>query len=114
MGSELIERRLESHKTAIRGTGMPTDLYDLLCCPACQGDLEGVNGDLHCPSCRYTFPIVEGIPVLFPRNVKEQENDLFGRYWDSETKAELYDTCVEGGGDIFETYNHLSEIQGLV
>jgi len=38
---------------------------------------------------------------------------LFTRYWDSEDKALLYDTNVEGADTIFGVYNHQSEIYGL-
>jgi uncharacterized protein YbaR (Trm112 family) len=88
---------------------------DLLCCPACRGDLSLSDGgdELRCRRCRFDFPIVDGIPVLFPCNVKEKMKDLFGRDWDSEEKAELYDTYVEGADDVFGVFNHQCEIYGL-
>lgn len=88
--------------------------YDLLCCPACTGGLDGPRNEpeLYCPNCDFTFPIVDGIPILFPCDVKTRMGDLFGRYWDSEPKADLYDTRVEGT-DSFGVYNHESEIYGL-
>lgn len=89
--------------------------FDLLCCPACKGDLEWANmkTDLHCPSCKYDYPIIDGIPVLFPCNVKQKMDELFGRYWDSEEKADLYNEKVEGEQDIFGQYNHESELYAL-
>jgi uncharacterized protein YbaR (Trm112 family) len=91
------------------------DPFLLLCCPACRGDLDRVGTDeLHCGDCQFSFPIIEGIPVLFPCNVKERMDELFGRYWDFEAKAAMYDELVEGGESIFERYNHESEVYGLV
>ena len=90
--------------------------YDLLCCPACRGDLDVHVEDerLRCDACQFEFPIIQGIPVLFPCNVVERMDELFGRYWDTEEKAELYDTKVEGDEDVFGTYNHESEVYALV
>lgn len=91
------------------------NFYELLCCPACRGDLDQQEtlAELHCPSCEFTFPISDGIPILFPCDVKAKADDLFGRYWDSEEQAELYDSNVEGGGKVFGIYNHNAEIYGL-
>ena len=91
------------------------DFFELLCCPACKGNLQlGTNyTELYCGLCAFTFPIVDGIPVLFPCNVAVEMKQLFARYWDSEEKANLYDTHVEGGDSIFGVYNHRSEMFGL-
>jgi len=89
--------------------------FNLLCCPSCHGELERPSEDeLQCPACRFTFPVVEGIPVLFPCNVKEKITELFGRMWDSVAKAEMYDTLIESGDSIFDKYNYESEIYSLV
>src|SRR5262249_52433176 len=90
------------------------EFFKMLCCPACKGDLQlGTDEtELLCGRCVFTFPIVDGIPVLFPCNVASEMKHLFARYWDSEEKAHLYDNQVEGGGSIFGTYNHESEIYG--
>lgn len=87
----------------------------LLCCPCCRGELayRKTEQQLSCYSCRFIFPIVDGIPVLLPFNVIEKVDELFTRYWDSESKAELYDSCVEGAGDVFGIYNHKSEMYGV-
>ncbi|GKS58897.1 hypothetical protein YTPLAS18_24240 [Nitrospira sp.] len=92
-----------------------TALYQMLCCPKCKGDvvLRQDGAALSCPTCRFVFPIVDGIPVMFPCNVEVEMKQLFTRYWDSEDKAHLYDTNVEGGDTIFGIYNHESEIFGL-
>jgi ubiquinone/menaquinone biosynthesis C-methylase UbiE/uncharacterized protein YbaR (Trm112 family) len=87
----------------------------LLCCPACHGDLSRTdNGDeLRCVRCRFDFPIVDGIPVMFPCDVKQKMKELFQRYWDTEERAHVYDTAVEGGDDTFGVFNHQCEMYGL-
>ena len=90
---------------------------ELLCCPRCKGDLQRPgDATLHCASCEYSFPIIDGIPVLLPANVAAEQHGLFERYWDSEEKAALYNQKVEGEGekDPFGVYNHEAEIFGLV
>jgi uncharacterized protein YbaR (Trm112 family) len=91
------------------------DFYSLLCCPSCRGELQYREREQQfaCAVCRFIFPIIDGIPVLLPFNVIEKSHELFTRYWDSESKADLYDTNVEGSGDVFGTYNHESEVYGL-
>ncbi len=93
-----------------------SQLYHLLCCPACRGGLEYRREaqEFYCGRCRFTFPIVDGIPVLFPCDTKSRMDELFGRYWDAPEKAQLYDANVEGAQEIFGTYNHEAEIFGIV
>jgi uncharacterized protein YbaR (Trm112 family) len=46
------------------------DLFDILACPVCKGDLKyskDKNG-LACATCKYTYPIREGIPILLPHD----------------------------------------------
>lgn len=91
------------------------EFFALLCCPACKGDLHVRQdyAELSCPRCLFRFPVVDGIPVLFPCDVVVKLKDMFTRYWDSEAKAQLYDMNVEGADSIFGVYNHRSEIYGL-
>ncbi len=58
---------------------MKRDLYDILCCPVCKGDLELtvvaedekeiLTGSLICHACNVTYPIEDGIPNLLPQNI---------------------------------------------
>lgn len=99
----------------VKGSFMqPSAFFDLLCCPACKGKLENRpdEAELFCPRCRFQFPIMDGIPVLFPCNTKEKMNELFGRYWDSPQKATCYDVKVEGV-DPFGKYVHISEMSAV-
>ena len=47
---------------------LPKELYDILACPVCKGDLSYNKGKtgLHCAKCKHTYPIREGKPVLLP------------------------------------------------
>lgn len=42
------------------------DLYDILVCPVCKGDLVRGEKTLTCPACDRIYPIVDGVPVLLP------------------------------------------------
>lgn len=88
-------------------------LLEMLCCPACRGKLnyEPASEQLSCPACAFEFPIVEGIPVLFPVNVKARFQELFGRYWDSEERAKTYDTFVTGEESLTGTHYHRGEVE---
>jgi uncharacterized protein YbaR (Trm112 family)/SAM-dependent methyltransferase len=44
----------------------PRDLFDLLACPLCKTRLERRGEGLSCAACGRTYPIVDGVPVLFP------------------------------------------------
>lgn len=91
------------------------ELLALLCCPVCRGDLHGPEEDeLTCPACDHVYPIVDGIPVLLPTNVKARFEELFGRYWDSEARAELYDTCVEDDSTQLGAHNHRGELEATL
>jgi ubiquinone/menaquinone biosynthesis C-methylase UbiE/uncharacterized protein YbaR (Trm112 family) len=90
---------------------LDSQLLEMLCCPACRGDLAITSEtELRCNSCRFDFPVVDGIPVLFPFNVRERFNEMFDRYWDSKQRAELYDHYVEGANTPMGTHYHWSEV----
>ncbi|MGH7467398.1 MAG: methyltransferase domain-containing protein [Longimicrobiales bacterium] len=88
-------------------------LLEVICCPACRGDLTYDMGaqELHCSPCAFTYPIIEGIPVLFPTNVKARFQELFHRFWDSEERAAVYDRFVEGAQSMMDMHTHLGEVQ---
>ena len=87
-------------------------LLEILCCPACCGDLvvDASSTEMRCRPCGFDFPVVDGIPVLFPFNVKERFEQMFGRYWDSKQRAETYDRFVEGVNIPMGTHYHWSEV----
>lgn len=45
---------------------MPLDprLLEILCCPACHGDLVEQTDGLLCQGCGLLYPIEDGIPVM--------------------------------------------------
>jgi hypothetical protein len=40
------------------------ELRELLACPACHGDLRIDSDRVVCASCRRSYPMIDGIPVL--------------------------------------------------
>ncbi|MCG3147590.1 MAG: hypothetical protein PCFJNLEI_01030 [Verrucomicrobiae bacterium] len=42
------------------------ELMEILCCPACKGDLKEEGDKLICqnPQCRLRYPVRDGIPVM--------------------------------------------------
>lgn len=95
---------------------LPQDLLDILCCPACRGDLDyrPDAAELRCAPCGFTYPVVDGIPVLFPTDVKSSMDELFDRYWDSEDRADTYDTYVEGEQSMMDMHNHRGEMRATL
>lgn len=49
---------------------IPKDLFDIIACPMCKGDLKYINSKkgLQCKKCKLKYPIKEGIPLLLPKN----------------------------------------------
>lgn len=92
------------------------ELLEILCCPACRGELDYWRdaSELLCEACGFTYPIVDGIPVLFPLDVKTRFEELFGRYWDSEDRAEIYDRFVEGGQSMLGMHNYQGEVRATM
>lgn len=41
-------------------------LYDILACPVCKIGLLRKGESLRCPECRQAYPIINGVPVIFP------------------------------------------------
>jgi ubiquinone/menaquinone biosynthesis C-methylase UbiE/uncharacterized protein YbaR (Trm112 family) len=91
-------------------------LREILCCPACRGELaDAADGsELSCAACAFRFPIVDGIPVLFPLDVSAHFERLFGRYWDSEERAETYDRFVEGAESMIDLHHHRGETRATL
>lgn len=52
---------------------MPLDprLLEILCCPACHGDLVEKPEGMHCQSCGLLYPIEDGIPVMLVDHAKQ-------------------------------------------
>ena len=48
-------------------------LLEILCCPACQGDLEERADGLRCGACGLLYPIEDGIPVMLVDRAEKVE-----------------------------------------
>ncbi|HLC49862.1 MAG TPA: Trm112 family protein [Candidatus Nanoarchaeia archaeon] len=48
---------------------IPDELYNMLACPACKGDLRYTSDKkgLFCAGCGTKYPIKDGIPVLLTK-----------------------------------------------
>jgi ubiquinone/menaquinone biosynthesis C-methylase UbiE/uncharacterized protein YbaR (Trm112 family) len=100
----------------MNATLIDPQLIEILCCPACRGELDYHAGrsEMWCAACSFTYPIVDGIPVLFPTDVKARFAELFQRSWDSEERAEVYDRFVEGRESLVDFYNHTGEVRATM
>jgi SAM-dependent methyltransferase len=47
----------------------------LLCCPRCEGDLDGGDDRLVCSRCRQAFPVSDNIPLMFVPNEWSEDRD---------------------------------------
>ena len=43
---------------------IPTELMDILVCPACRGDLREEAPELVCTRCGLRYPVRDGIPIM--------------------------------------------------
>ena len=84
---------------------MDRHMLDILACPVDKSyplqlyevisNSSGVDiGVLACPSCSRFYPIIDGIPVMFPDNLRERQKDLeFLGKW----KDKLPDKIIKQG-----------------
>jgi uncharacterized protein YbaR (Trm112 family) len=58
---------------------MPIDprLLEMLCCPACHGEIDELEADkgLKCTECGRVYPIRDGIPVMLVDEASPQTGD---------------------------------------
>jgi hypothetical protein len=40
------------------------ELIDILCCPACKGDLTLIDKKIVCKKCKKKYPVKDGLPVI--------------------------------------------------
>ena len=51
------------------------DVVSLLACPSCgSGDLRSSKGAIDCPTCRVSYSIERGTPVMYPRDYVAPDN----------------------------------------
>ncbi|PIR12978.1 hypothetical protein COV49_03680 [Candidatus Falkowbacteria bacterium CG11_big_fil_rev_8_21_14_0_20_39_10] len=97
------------------------DFLDILCCPnrSCRGDLIEIekNGKnmLYCQSCNADYPIIQGIPVLFPNS--EYSPQIHERHWDlsnnAHSYAKKYNSYLKKQGQPWGLYTHESELKAI-
>lgn len=53
---------------------LPKELYDIIACPDDKGELRYTTDKkgLKCQTCKFVFPIREGIPILLPKSMQEK------------------------------------------
>ena len=57
---------------------MPLDrkLLEILACPDCRGDIKytrkGKKESLQCVKCKRVFEVKNGIPIMLPKDFKEE------------------------------------------
>ena len=93
------------------------ELLEMLCCPACRGDLGLRAGRVRDVLRQVPVHLPRGgrhSPSLFPTDVKARFDELFQRYWDSEEKAEVYDTYVEGTESMMGMHHHVGEMRATL
>jgi hypothetical protein len=51
-------------------------LIEILACPDCRGDIKyqktGRKESLRCVKCKRVFEVRDGIPIMLPKNFKEE------------------------------------------
>ncbi|MEK7585327.1 MAG: methyltransferase domain-containing protein [Patescibacteria group bacterium] len=98
------------------------EFIKILCCPKrlCRGDLaevETVKSQTYlvCQSCADEYPVVEGIPILYPNN--RYAPFTHARHWDQEENAvsyaKKYDSYLKKQGSPWGLYTHESEILAI-
>ena len=58
------------------------ELIEIMCCPACKGDIEEKDNKIVCLKCGRSYPIKDDIPIMLvdeaqmpDEGEKEQENN---------------------------------------
>ncbi len=62
----------ENEEVKMTADPLPKELYDILACPMCKGDIS-YNKDktaLVCKKCKIDYPIKEGIPIMLPPDLR--------------------------------------------
>lgn len=98
---------------------IPEKFLSLTCCPKrnCRGDLvlDKANSLLRCSWCQDEYPIINGIPVLFPNAAHSP--DIHKRHWDQEanvsTYAKKYNNYLKKEGAPWGLYTHVSEMEAI-
>jgi uncharacterized protein YbaR (Trm112 family)/ubiquinone/menaquinone biosynthesis C-methylase UbiE len=66
------------------------ELLEILACPVCNGDIEASNSQLKCNKCNALYQVKEGIPVMLPPHL-EEEQKMAIKIWGKEYEQLLFD-----------------------
>lgn len=63
------------------GEELSKKLLDILCCPMDKADLvyDKSKDTLTCKKCKFVFPVKEGIPILLPPEMQDEEDKVISR-----------------------------------
>ncbi|HCG37229.1 MAG: hypothetical protein SGVNAXEH_000083 [Holophagaceae bacterium] len=50
---------------------MNPKMFDILCCPVCQGDVVLSDYEIACVKCHLRYPIEDGIPVMLAERARK-------------------------------------------
>src|SRR4030042_5557119 len=100
---------------------LPNKFLEILCCPrrSCRGGLREIKkGEelyLKCYFCNDEYPIIDGIPIIFPNAAYSP--DIHKRHWDFENNAasyaKKYGAYLKKEGAPWGLYTHLSEMNAI-
>ena len=79
------------------------ELLSILACPICKGDIEAINGQLKCSKCNAVYPIKEGIPIMLPPHL-EEEQKLAISTWGRDYETLLYNIKQSTQVNIVDQY----------
>lgn len=72
-----------------------TDWWTELVCPSCrQHPVVGEEG-LRCSSCEEVYPVIDGIPIMLPKAMRDQENDFDAFYGEGDYEHNPYNHTPE-------------------
>lgn len=68
------KRKRQKKQMAMTDEPLAKELYDILACPVCKGDITYTKDKtaLLCKKCKVEYPIKEGIPIMLPPEMREQ------------------------------------------
>lgn len=59
----------------MRESTLKQELLEILCCPACRGDLDysKTQSTLRCQQCGTIYPVKDGIPIMLTEDVAKSQ-----------------------------------------
>lgn len=84
------------------------DELSILACPECYGDLEEKDNKLICKKCKETYDIVEGIPVLLPKDMAK-DAQLSQEKWSELYKHKTIDADPNKNPYLKDSFAYIQE-----